>query len=194
MKFLFYSSPRHRHSCCQQSRSRYKDRTFPLEISFRRKRVNCVQHLISFNKQVANTFTETQPGRHHYILINSLNMAWASNATIRGFVNDRYGPPVEAEKDSLYSIFKEKFPEDQNTLKPGQKISDQKMLEEVGMYRLIQLPILNDCVIRALTLESSRFRIGLSLKIGRDITSFVHINCAVFRRQFKSTTPKTWLI
>jgi len=118
-------------------------------------------------------------------------MAWASNATIRAFFSDRYGPPVEAEKNGLYSIFKEKFPEDQNALKSGQKISDQKMWEEVGMYRLIQFPILNNCVIRALTLQSSHFRIGLSSKIGRDIITFVHINCAVFKRQFKSTMPKT---
>jgi hypothetical protein len=80
-------------------------------------------------------------------------MAWVSNATFRSYITDRYGPPVEAEKNGLHSIFKEKFSEDQNTLKPGQKISDQKMWEEVCLYCPIPIPIsisisiINDAVI-----------------------------------------------
>ncbi len=60
-------------------------------------------------------------------------MAWANNAAIRGLLNDQWGPSVEAENNGLYSTFKEKFSEDQNALKSGQKISDQKMWEEVGL-------------------------------------------------------------
>lgn len=53
--------------------------------------------------------------------------------TFRGLLNDQWGPPVEAENNGLSSTFKEKFPEDQNALRPGQKINDQKMWEEVGL-------------------------------------------------------------
>ncbi len=157
----------------------------PLDVSYWWKRVNCICF--------ADTSIDTKMDRTSYVLINSLSVAWTNNAAFRGLFNDQWGPPVEAEMNGLSSTFKEKFPEDQKALKPGQKVNDQRTWEEVGLSCLIQFPIPNSYMIRVLTLQFSLSGTRSSLKPARDIVLCVRTTCAVLRRQSKNIIPRTLL-
>jgi hypothetical protein len=83
----------------------------------------------SFYSQIANISTDSRANQ--LVLVNQLTLAWTTNAMIQYLMDERTGPPVEAAKNGLYTTFQETFSEDQNALKPGQKISDQKLWHDV---------------------------------------------------------------
>jgi hypothetical protein len=106
---------------------------------------------------------------------------------IQHFMDERTGPPVEAAKNGLCTTFQETFSEDQNALKPGQKISDQKLWHDVRLSYSIVVQYVNNSLNRALTLWY--LLLGLMSKLGAAsvFAASSRTDCVAPKRRFKNT-------
>ena len=94
-----------------------------------------------------------------------------------------WGPAAAPSAMGMKSQFKQTFPEKQHGLKPGQKMHDTKMIEDVC---LLSAPISTSAnhAIRDLMLSFLRFRVASTLRTAKNATPSADIYYVVNRKTF----------